>query len=139
LTLLNLSMNSKKYTITILFSVIEIIVGTILGQIYINSYSFWTSDQTLEQFFATVITIYFVTVLSLGILNLSILKQLDRSRLIRCVITSVVIGIVSTILVVTAPKHTFTHLDALDISPAVIILLGLIIGFNWQLLIKREE
>jgi hypothetical protein len=130
-------MSSNNRIISILFAIVELVIGIILSEIYINQYNIFTSEQTLEEFVATLIIIQFATVLILGVLNLILIKQITKRKLLRCIIASIMIGIVSVVLIMILPEEVFRSFAVLDCSRLNLLVVGLIIGFNWQLWVWR--
>jgi nitric oxide reductase large subunit len=138
-TLFRKDMTNRTLMITLTFIVMEILIGTILAELYINQYSFWTSSQTLEQFMATVLVIYVVTTIALGTFNLLTIKRLERKLLIRCSVTSILVGTFFFILFFITSDTLDDYFNSVDLSPAIIVLLGLTIGFNFPILKGRGE
>lgn len=124
----------SRLTITGLLICGELIIGALLGRVYISQYSFLASTQSLGQFFATVILIYSTTVFSLGIINLRLIKKAQIKTIIHSIVTSLALGTIFALPIFILNHETVDNLDFLDLSPFVVILLGLIIGFNFQVL-----
>jgi hypothetical protein len=112
----------------------EVLIGALLGHAYIIQYSLLTSEQSLGQFFATVILIYSATVFSFGIVNLRLIKKLETKIIIRSIVTSLALGTIFAVPIFILPYETVDNLDFWDLSPLAVILLGMVIGFNFQLL-----
>jgi hypothetical protein len=123
----------NKLIITVLLICGELLIGGLLGHSYINQYSFLTSEQSLGQFFATVILIYSATVFLLGTINLRLIGKLETKITIRCVTTSLVLATIFALPILFLPHAIVDSLDFWDLSPLVVILLGLVIGFNFQI------
>ena len=124
----------SRLTITGLLICGELVIGALLGRIYISQYSFLTSAQSLGQFFATMILIYSATVFSLGIINLRLIKKSETKIVIRSILTSLALGTIFALPIFILNYDTVDNLDVWDLSPFVVILLGLVIGFNFQVL-----
>lgn len=124
----------SKRTITGLLIGGELVIGALLGRAYISQYSFLTSTQSLGQFFATVILIYSATVFSLGTINLRLIKKSETKIIIRCIVTSLALGTIFAVPILILNYETVDNLDFWDLSPFVVILIGLVIGFNFQVL-----
>lgn len=127
-------MADKTLIITSAFILVEIVFGTILAELYINQYDFWTSSQSLEQFIATLLLIYVVTTITFGTFNLIIIKRLEAKILIHCSLTAIVVGAFSAILFFITSDTLKDYFNIVHLSPALIVLLGLIIGFNFPIL-----
>jgi hypothetical protein len=132
-------MANKTLMITLTFILMEILVGTILAELYIGQYSFWTSNQSLEQFIGTVLIIYMATTITFGTFNLLILKKLEIKLLVRCSLTAVFVGTLFVTLYFVASNTLHDYFNIVDLSPAIIILLALVIGFNFPILKGSRE
>jgi hypothetical protein len=124
----------NKLTITGLLICAELVIGALLGRAYISQHSFIAPQQSLGQFFATVILIYCSTVFSLGAFNLKLTKKSKTKIIIRCITTSLVLATILALPILIMPYRIVSNLEFWDLSPFVVILLGLVIGFNFQLL-----
>jgi len=129
----------NKNLITILFIVTEIVLGTVVSGLYINQYDFWTSSQSLGQFMATVLLIYFTTAVGLGILNLMTIKKLQRRLVIQCIATSLVSGTVCLFLFFVLSDTLSDYFNYVDFNPSLIVLVGLVAGFNFFVLRKSKR
>lgn len=121
----------NKTVITIIFIVIEIALGTVVAGIYINQYDFWASSQSLEQFMATVLLIYFVTATGLGALNLMAIKKFERRLIMQCVLTAIGAGTVCLFIFFVFSDTLSDYFSYVELSPSLIVLVGLVAGFNF--------
>jgi hypothetical protein len=127
---------ANKTVITIIFIVSEIVLGTVFATLYINQYDFWTSNQSLGQFMTTVLLIYLVTATGLGILNLMAIKELERRLIIQCVLTAIAVGTVCLFIFFIFSDTLSDYFDYVELSPSLIVLVGLVAGFNFFILRK---
>ncbi len=125
--------------ITLTFIVIEILIGTILAELYINQYSFLTSSQSLDQFMVTVLLLYVVTTIIFGTFNLLMINRLEKKVFVRCSLISVAVGTLFVILFFVALDTLDYYFNNVDLSPGIIVLIGLIIGFNLPILKGNKE
>ena len=124
----------SKLTITGLLISAELVIGALLGRVYISQYSFLTSKQSLGQFFATVILIYCATVFLLGTINLRLIRKSETKIIMRSIATSLALGTFFALPMLILNHDTVDNFDLWDLSPFAVILLGLVIGFNLQVL-----
>lgn len=125
----------KPLTITIGFISLEIVLGTLFGQLYIKTYDFWTSDQSLDQFLLTTLLIYLSTVIALGTINLSAIRSLTRDMVVRCFTISLAFAVIVAVPILYLPADV----PAFGLSPFVYVLLALITGFNLPIVKKVRQ
>lgn len=123
-------MHKKALLLTIFFIVVEVLSGTVCGELYIRQYNFWTSSQSLIQFMATVLLIYVMITFAFGAINLTVIGLLQKKMFVRCSLAAVILGSVSAFVVVTDSGALYNYFNEINLNPAMLILLGLVTGFN---------
>jgi hypothetical protein len=128
-------MNKKDKKTIIIFGVLELIIGGILGFIYLDNFQGEGElNNSIIQFYLTLNAIFLGTTILIGTLNIGLLKIWDK--MFNAILFSLRLGL----LCLAIYSLTFSFLSyTLDIrvTPLFFTLLGFVIGFNLGLIRKR--
>jgi hypothetical protein len=128
-------MNKKDKKTIIIFGVLELIIGGILGFIYLDNFQGEGElNNSIIQFYLTLNAIFLGTTILIGTLNIGLLKIWDK--MFNAILFSLGLGL----LCLATYSLTFSFLSYtlnIRVTPLFFTLLGFVIGFNLGLIRKR--